>query len=281
MVVDGERVVKKHRIPWLADYTFSTFTELGNDIADFGAGLTRGTQTPLDFGGKVSLFAGTRPEWQITAQAAFEHGLVVVTVYPSLGPDALSYSLNQTGATHLVCQASLMDTVARSASQLGESLKCIIYMDELTPAQVHEYQKKLGRQVIAWTDVMATDRAARFSGSGSGSQQPQPPRRSPKPDDLAVCMYTSGSTGHPKGVLMSHANVVGAIAGIGKVIPDEINETDVTYTLQTQSSEHIAPCKRIAHGTAFKFASLFTELPSVFLFCCVDIHWLPATRARA
>ena len=223
VTVDGKPVTKKHQIPWMTDYKFNTFTELGQQITDFGAGLTRGTQTPLEFGAHISIFAGTRPEWQVSAQAAFEQGLVVVTVYPSLGPDALSYSLNQTEASMLICQASLMDIVARSAGSLKPSLRCIIYMDTLTPTQVQEYQKKLGREVLAWDDVLARGRD--MNASASSSSKPQ--RRAPQPKDLAVVMYTSGSTGQPKGVMMSHANVVAAVAGIGKVVPDQISSSDV------------------------------------------------------
>lgn len=229
VTVDGKAVTKTHQIPWMTDYNFNTFTELGQQISDFGAGLTRGTQTPLEFGAHISIFAGTRPEWQVSAQAAFEQGLVVVTVYPSLGPEALSYSLNQTEASHLICQASLMDIVARSAGSLKPSLRCIIYMDTLTPTQVQEYQKKLGREVLAWSDVLARGREinASDSSSSSSSASKKPQRRAPQPKDLAVVMYTSGSTGQPKGVMMSHANVVAAISGIGKVVPDQIDANDV------------------------------------------------------
>ena len=91
---------------------------MGQDITNFGAGLIGGTGTPVVFGQRVSIFASTRPEWQVTAQAAFEHGVVVVTVYPSLGPDALAYSLNQTEATHLVCQVRTLRGTRKRWGQL-------------------------------------------------------------------------------------------------------------------------------------------------------------------
>jgi long-chain acyl-CoA synthetase len=111
-------------------------------------------------------------------------------VYPSLGPDALSFSLNQTESSHLICQASLMDVVARTAGSLKPTLRCVIYMDELTPTQVQEYQKKIGRELLAWSTVM--ERGVDLAASGKGRVE-----RAPQPEDLAVCMYTSGSTGTP------------------------------------------------------------------------------------
>lgn len=188
VVVEGKTVTKKHRIPWLSDYEWITFTEFGQKITDFGAGLLEGTQTRMQFGDKLSIFAGTRPEWQITAQAAFENGLVVVTVYPSLGPDALSFSLNQTQCSHLVTQASLLDIVIKSSGQLNGALKCIIVLDEVTPGKLQQYQKECGIQIVLWTEVMK--RGAELAQKASESKKA--PSRKPTPDDHAVIMYTSG-----------------------------------------------------------------------------------------
>ena len=181
MVVEGKKVMKKHKIPWLSDYEWITFTELGQKITDLGHGLLEGTQTPLQFGGKVSLFAGTRPEWQITAQAAFERGLIVVTVYPSLGPDALSFSLNQTKCSHLVTQASLIETVVKSSGQLNGSLKCIIVMDEVAPGKLQQYQKECGIEILLWTEVMK--RGGELAQKAVASKKA--PTRRPKPEDHA------------------------------------------------------------------------------------------------
>jgi long-chain acyl-CoA synthetase len=254
---DGKPVTKKHRVPWQTDYEFNSFTDMARDITAFGAGLvgTGGTQTPLKFGDKLSIFAGTRPEWQVTAQAAFEHGLVVVTVYPSLGPDALSFSLNQTDASHLVCQASLMDTVVRSAGQLNDSLRCVIYLDDLEPSDVQKYQKALGREVVAWKDVMARGQELVRRNDSSARV-----KRAPQPQDVAVIMYTSGSTGTPKGVLMSHANIVAAVSGIGAFVPEPLCETDVyiAYLPLAHVLELCAEMCVLAHGGALGFSSPLT-----------------------
>ena len=145
--VDGKEVKKQHRIPWMSNYEWMDFTTLGAKITDFGNGLMEATSHRLEFGDKISIFASTRPEWQISAQACFENGLAVVTVYPSLGPDALAYSLNQTKVTHLITQASLLETIVKSIGQLNGALKTIIYLDDLTPTQQQTYQKQCGIEV--------------------------------------------------------------------------------------------------------------------------------------
>ena len=60
----------------------------------FGAGLLAAGHSK---GERVAIFAETRADWFIAMQGAFQHGIVVVTVYASLGEDALLFSLNQVG----------------------------------------------------------------------------------------------------------------------------------------------------------------------------------------
>jgi len=55
---------------------------------------------------------------------------------------------------------------------------------------------------------------------GQSVQSPVPDEERPKPDDLAIVMYTSGQSGDPKGVLISHANFVAGMSGIGSRVPN-------------------------------------------------------------
>jgi hypothetical protein len=96
VVVDGKVVEKKLKIPTLSEYQWKSFTEVFDEVKRFSAGLVRTGSKLKDLNDKVALFSNTRAEWQVAAQAAFYRGITVVTVYPSLGPDALAYSLEQT-----------------------------------------------------------------------------------------------------------------------------------------------------------------------------------------
>jgi long-chain acyl-CoA synthetase len=150
-------------------------------------------------------------------------------------------------------QASLMEIVAKSAGGLKPSLRCIIYLDDLTATQVQDYQKKLGRELLAWREVLR--RGAELSKSASSK-----PRRAPKPDDIAICMYTSGSTGQPKGVLMSHANVCASMAGIARCLPEPLCETDVyiAYLPLAHVLELTAEMTVLAYGGCVGYSSPLT-----------------------
>jgi len=222
-MVEGKEVEKTHTIPWMSDYEWRTINEVMRDIKDFGFGITRGTSSPLEFDNTVAIYASTRPEWQISAQACMTHGLVVTTCYPTLGVEALAFSLNQTKVSHIITEAALLETVVSTRGQLKGFLKVVVYMDELPPAKHQEYQKSLGCQLISWNEVLEKGRNLALDPSTSSNH----PIREPRANDRAVLMYTSGSTGRPKAIEMTHGNLIAAATSIKMMAPTPIDESDV------------------------------------------------------
>ena len=180
---DGKEVEKKHVTPWQTDYEWRTYAALLDEVRRFGSGLV---SLKLQFGQRVALFAGTRPEWQIAAQACFLHGLPVVTVYPSLGVDALVYSLNQASVQHIITQADKLDIVIQTAA-LVPSLQYVVFFDSLDGSKRADYEKKSRLKFVSYAQVLTAGVAA-----------PVNPSKPVQGKDIAVIMYTSGSTGNPK-----------------------------------------------------------------------------------
>ena len=212
-MVDGKEVEKKHRTPWQSDYEWRTYTQLYDEITRFGRGLLTYNLQP---GQRIALFAATRPEWQIAAQACMAHGVPIVTIYPSLGLEALAYCMNQTKVQHLITQADKLDLVIQTASQVS-SLQYVIFFDELSDAKRKEYEAKSRLTFISYAQALI-----------AGVTKPAKPHtHQVKGTDLAVIMYTSGSTGNPKGVLMSHQNLLSAAYSVNHVPPDPLTQDDV------------------------------------------------------
>lgn len=198
--VKGKQVEKVLSIPHMSAYAFKTYAEIDDKIKAFGAGLNH---TGLASKQLISIFAGTRPEWQMSAQACWAHGFPIVTLYPSLGAEALVYGFNQTEITHLICEAALVPTALVAAKDCP-ALKVVIYMDTMAPEALAAAEGQ-GLKLFSWDQVceLGADKAA--------------PAAPPVPEDLAVIMYTSGSTGNPKGVMVTHANLISNVAGLADV----------------------------------------------------------------
>ncbi|WP_256685262.1 AMP-dependent synthetase/ligase [Halococcus qingdaonensis] len=146
----------------------------------------------IEAGDRVGLFANTRMEWAQTDFAVLAAGGIVTTVYTSSSPDQVEYLLDDPGATGVVVEnQELLERVLAVEDELD--LDFVVSMDSiegygdredvLTLAQVHERGVGSFEQsdYEGWLDAR-------------------------DPDDLASLVYTSGTTGQPKGVRLTHRN---------------------------------------------------------------------------
>lgn len=164
-------------------------------------------------GENFGIYENTRPKWMIGAQACFKYGLPVVTAYSTLGEDALLYSIQQTKMVAILCNGTNVDKLKKSADQIP-TLKYVIYVDSYKNDDNFTSPFK----VISFEEVEEL-------GKKSDLIKPI----SPKSDSTAIIMYTSGSTGNPKGVQVLHKNMVAAIASFQDVLEDMSKDTHLAY----------------------------------------------------
>lgn len=130
--------------------------------------------------------------------------MTVVTAYDTLGEEGLSHSLTQTKAKAIFVDPALLPRVIK-ALVLAKDVKTVIYNEDavqkVRPEHVEVIKDKHpGVSVYSFGEFLAT---------ATDNIDPVPPSA----DNLACIMYTSGSTGAPKGVLLKHKNIVAAVAG--------------------------------------------------------------------
>jgi len=197
------------------EYTWRTFKEVSEEVNLAGNGLGALGLTPKT---KVAIFLETRAEWMITIQACFKMNFPAVTIYATLGEDGIKHALNQTEVTHIVTSSTLIKSRLQNCVKDVPHLTNIIFVKE---PNVNFDNEKIPDTIKLTTFNELIDLGNPSSDAVQGLE-----KLAPTKDDLAIIMYTSGTSGNPKGVLISHGNFVAGMSGIGQRVTD-LNPSDV------------------------------------------------------
>ncbi|KFO90155.1 Long-chain-fatty-acid--CoA ligase 1 [Buceros rhinoceros silvestris] len=145
----------------------------------------------------IGIFSQNRPEWVIIEQGCYAFSMAVVPLYDTLGTEAITYIVNKADLSLVFCDKPDKAKLLLTSVEKGEApvLNTIIIMEPFGVDLV-ERGKKCGVEIFSMREIEELGRAHR--------QKPIPP----KPEDLAVICFTSGTTGNPKGAMITHQNVV-------------------------------------------------------------------------
>jgi long-chain acyl-CoA synthetase len=173
-----------------------SYAELAGRVGDVAAGLRAIGVRPGD---RVALLSGTRPEWTICDLAIATVGAVCVPVYPTNSATECAWVLADSGATALVCETDEhLSKVAKVWDRLPD-LRAVFAIEDGTGAAGLD-------ELIAH----GADHGAVPCAVGPGG------------DGLATIVYTSGTTGNPKGCRLTHRNwraALEAVAGVSTLGP--------------------------------------------------------------
>jgi len=181
------------------DETIS-YSEL-NDLADRFATLL--ASRDVKKGDRVAVYTQNNPQFLIAQYGAWKRGAIVVPINPMLKQKELDYHLNDSGTKVLVCLESLYESVAKEVLP-NTSVERVFTTSELDflPEGAGEELPPLAdssRQRSEGVEDLLE--VLRETESDEGA------RERVAPDDVAFLVYTSGTTGQPKGTMETHSNV--------------------------------------------------------------------------
>jgi long-chain acyl-CoA synthetase len=166
-----------------------SFADLGAAVREVARGLVA---LGLEPGDKVALLGETRPEWTLADCALLAGGFVVVPVYHTNSPDECRHVIGHSGARAILCEdAGQLAKVEAVREQLPDLEHVITFDDTGRSLTLAEIRARAGE-----TDPGVLDQRQARIGR----------------DDVATIVYTSGTTGPPKGCMLTHGNFLGTMA---------------------------------------------------------------------
>ncbi|XP_022928374.1 long chain acyl-CoA synthetase 8 isoform X1 [Cucurbita moschata] len=237
---DGRKFEKLH----LGEYEWQTYGEVFDRACNFASGLVRFGH---DVDSRAAIYAETCAEWLIAFQGCFRQNITVVTIYASLGDEALIHSLNETEASTLICNSKQLRKLLAIGSSLT-TIQNIVYLEDAGYETDFISSENMSNwKVASFSEIIKL-----------GTENPVAPSL-PSSRSIAVVMYTSGSTGLPKGVMISHGNIVATAAGVMTVIPRlGVDDVYLAYLPLAHVLELAAETVILSAGLAIGYGSPLT-----------------------
>ncbi|XP_019131516.2 long-chain-fatty-acid--CoA ligase 1 [Larimichthys crocea] len=187
-------------------YEWISYAEVAERAQLLGSGLlAKGCQpNPNQF---VGIFAQNRPEWIISELGCYTYSMAVVPLYDTLGAEAMVHILNLAEISLVICDreekaATLLENKEKGATP---KLSCLVLFNDFSDAFV-ERAKNCEVEVLKLDQLMELGR--------QNLKDPVPPQ----PQDLAVVCFTSGTTGKPKGAMITHGNIASNTSSVIKIL---------------------------------------------------------------
>jgi long-chain acyl-CoA synthetase len=199
-------------------------------------------------GDRVAILSENRPEWTTLDHALLNLGAVSVPIYATLLTDQVRYILENSGARALV---------ASGPAQIAKVLPVLPSLPALRDLFVFDEGPGLPDRVRHWSVLLrAGEEAAR-----ADPQRFQALRDAIGPGDLASILYTSGTTGDPKGVMLTHGNFASNVEATLRIIPFSSADVCLSFLPLTHVFERMVEFAYLGAGATIAYAESIDAVP--------------------
>ena len=211
-----------------------TGLDIRNTVTDIAFALR---SLGMQSGSNAAILSNNSPQWAMSDYGIICSGSASVSIYPTLIPSQIEYILNDSKSSLIFIENQEQYEKIKAIWSNCPSLKTIVLLDNSDTGNIEN--------VYTLNDLL--DMGSEHSKSVDLSFDSL--LNTAKPSDLLTLIYTSGTTGNPKGVMLSHENLIANMEGIGKLIDFETDDVFLSFLPLSHVFERMG-----GHFTAFSRA---------------------------
>jgi len=219
-----------------------TVPEFRDTVRHFATGLRLLGVKPGD---RVAILSENRPEWAMADFAILANAAVTVPIYPTLLGWQIEYILNDSGSAAVICSTE---------EQLQKIQEIRGHTPHVHNVIVCETTKPLPPNVLTFQKVVESGKTQK------DDKRFDELRAQPKPNDLATLVYTSGTTGNPKGAMLTHGNIVSNALASLEVLPITSGLIGMSILPLSHILERMADYCYLIRGVTIAYAESVTKV---------------------
>jgi long-chain acyl-CoA synthetase len=199
-------------------------------------------------GDRVAILSENRPEWAMTDFAVLASAAVTVPVYPTLLGWQIEYILNDSGAVAVICS---------NEEQMKKVAGIRDHCPHIHNVIVCDPPPTLPAGILSFAQVVEDGRR---SDDAAARARFDETRAKVKSDDVATLVYTSGTTGNPKGAMLTHGNVASNVMATCKVLPIEHGQVGLSILPLSHILERMGDYCFFYRGCTIAYAENVTKV---------------------
>ncbi|KAL6594599.1 hypothetical protein ACP70R_048337 [Stipagrostis hirtigluma subsp. patula] len=179
-------------------YLWKSYKEVYDEVLQVVSALQ---QLGVQPGSRVGVYGANCPQWIVAMQACNGYSLICVPLYDTLGAGAVDYIIDHAEIDVVFIQDKKIKEILSPNCKSAKRLKALVAFTSATSEQIKEADQ-IGMKMYSWNDFLKLGK--------DNPGQPCPPQA----DDICTIMYTSGTSGQPKGVMLSHESHAMYVKGV-------------------------------------------------------------------